>query len=70
LQPVSAQRLRERHDSRTVSSIILKLGLAAIILGLFGLLLASGLPDGAMITIGFAVAVLAVLLGLKLRSDE
>ena len=50
--------------------LALKLGLAAIALGLFGLLVSSGLPDSALIVVGFAVAVGAILLGLRLRPDE
>jgi len=52
------------------SSIVLRLGLAAIVLGLFGLLLSAGLPDVALVAIGFAVAASAVGLGLWLRPDE
>ena len=51
------------------SSTILRLGLAAIIFGLFGLLLSAGLPDVALVAIGFAVAAAAVGLGLWLRPD-
>ena len=47
-----------------------KLGLAAIALGLFGVLLSSGLPDSALIVVGFSVAIAAILLGLRLRPDE
>ena len=50
--------------------LVLKLGLAAIALGLFGVLLSSGLPDSALIVIGFVVAIAAILLGLRLRPDE
>ena len=53
-----------------MGDLILKLGGAIIILGIFGLLVSSGLTDGALIAIGFAVAVGAVLLGLRLRPDE
>jgi hypothetical protein len=49
---------------------ILKLGAAAIVLGLFGLVLSADLPDGALIVGGFAVAVLAVLVGLRVRPAE
>ncbi len=52
-----------------MSDLVLKLGAAAIVLGIFGLLVSSGLPDGALIVGGFAVAVAAVLLGLRLRPD-
>lgn len=52
------------------SSIVLRLGLAAIILGLFGLLLSAGLPDLALVAIGFVVAASAVGLGLWLRPEE
>jgi hypothetical protein len=52
------------------SSIVLRLGLAAIVLGLFGLLLSAGLPDVVLVAIGFAVAASAVGLGLWLRPDE
>ena len=52
------------------SSIVLKIGSAAIVLGLFGLLLASGLPDAALIAVGFGVALLAIGVGLKVRKDE
>ncbi len=52
------------------SDFILKLGSAAIVLGLFGLLLAAGLPDLVLVAIGFAVAALALGLGMKLRPDE
>ncbi len=51
------------------SSIVLRLGLAAIVLGIFGLLLEAGLPDLALVAIGFAVAVAAVGLGLWRRPD-
>lgn len=50
--------------------LVLKLGAAAIILGLFGLLLSSGLPDMALVIAGFGVAVGAIVLGLRLRPDE
>lgn len=50
--------------------LVLKLGFAAIVLGLFGLLVSSGLPDSILIVVGFAVAIGAVLLGLRLRPDE
>lgn len=53
-----------------MSDLVLKLGGAIIILGLFGLLVSSGLPDGALIVVGFAVAVGAIWLGLRLRADE
>ena len=52
------------------SSFILKLGVAAIILGVFDLLLQSELPEWALIVGGFAVAAFAVWLGLRLRADE
>ena len=60
---------RVGHDGG-VSDLVLKLGGAIIILGLFGLLVSSGLPDGALIVVGFAVAVGAIWLGLRLRADE
>ena len=50
--------------------LVLKLGAAAIVLGTFGLVISSGLSDGALIVIGFAVAVIAVGLGLRFRQDE
>ena len=52
------------------SDVILKLGSAAIVLGLFRLFLAAGLPDLVLVAIGFAVAALALGLGVKLRPDE
>jgi len=50
--------------------LVLKLGFAAIALGLFGLLVSSGLPDSALIVVGFAVGAGAILVGLRLRPDE
>ena len=50
--------------------LVLKLGGAAIILGIFGLLVSSDLSEGTLIVVGFAVAIGAVLLGLRLRPDE
>lgn len=52
------------------SSLVLRIGVAAIVLGVFGLLLGSELPDGALVAGGFAVAVVSVWLGLRLRADE
>jgi Zn-dependent protease with chaperone function len=49
--------------------LVLRLGVAIIILGLFGLLVSSGLPDTALIVIGFAVAIVAVGIGLRFRRD-
>lgn len=53
-----------------MGDLILKLGLAAIVLGLFGLALSSGLPDAALIVGGFAVAAAAIGIGLRIRADE
>ena len=53
-----------------MGNLLLKLGVAIIILGIFGLVVSSGLPDGVLIVIGFAVAALAVGLGLRLRPEE
>ena len=53
-----------------MNSVLLKIGVAIIILGVFGLLVSSGLPDAALIAAGFTVAILAVGLGLRLRPDE
>ncbi len=59
------------HDGSIVrSNIVFKLGVAAIVLGVFGLLLESGLPDLALVAGGFAVAALAIWLGLRVRGDE
>jgi hypothetical protein len=52
------------------SNIVFKLGVAAIVLGVFGLLLGSGLPDLALVAGGFAVAALAIWIGLRVRGDE
>lgn len=49
--------------------LVLKLGAAIIILGVFGIVISSGLPDGVLIVIGFAVAVVAVGVGLRVRGD-
>jgi hypothetical protein len=53
-----------------VSDLILKLGGAFIVLGVFGLLVTSGLPDTALIIGGFGLAVGAIWLGLRVRRDE
>ena len=66
----AATRPRKVRQDVLVSGFILKLGAAAIVLGVFGLLLSADLPEGALIVGGFAVAVGAVLLGLRLRPDE
>jgi predicted regulator of Ras-like GTPase activity (Roadblock/LC7/MglB family) len=49
--------------------LVLRLGIVAIVVGLTGLVLASGLPDPLLAAIGFAVAALALGLGLRLRRD-
>jgi hypothetical protein len=54
----------------TMRDLVLKLGAAAIVFGLFGLLLSSGLPDGVLAVAGFAVAVAALAIGLRMRTDE
>jgi len=50
--------------------LVFRLGVAIIVFGVFGLALTSGLPDATLIAGGFAVAVIAIWLGLRLRSDE
>ncbi|MEX1295197.1 MAG: hypothetical protein AB1Z67_03395 [Candidatus Limnocylindrales bacterium] len=50
--------------------LVLKLGAAFVVLGLFGLLVSSGVPDTALIVGGFAVAAGAIWLGLRMRPDE
>lgn len=50
--------------------LLLKLGGAILVLGLFGLLVSSGLPDVALIVGGFGLAAGALWLGLRLRPDE
>lgn len=50
--------------------LVLKIGAAIIILGVFGLVVGSGLPDGVLTLMGFSVAIGAVVLGLRLRPDD
>lgn len=52
------------------SNRIFALGIAAIVLGLFGVLSSSGLPEWVPAAAGFAVAALALWLGFRLRKDE
>lgn len=53
-----------------MGDLILKLGIAILVFGAFGLALTSGLPDATLIAGGFALAVIAIWLGLRLRPDE
>ena len=66
----TSEPLDPHHGSIVSSNIVFKLGAAAVILGVFGLLLGSGLPDLALAAAGFAVAALAIGVGLRIRGDE
>jgi hypothetical protein len=65
-----AERIDIRQDGPVMRDLVLRLGVAIIVFGLFGLALTSGLPDAMLIVGGFAVAAIAIWLGLRLRGDE
>jgi glucose uptake protein GlcU len=52
------------------SNRVLGFGIAVLVVGLFGVLAQSELPDWVAAVVGFAVAVVALLLGMRLRRDE